>query len=162
MKLATESSTKDWKLHDIRRYCQPSESPFWDCLNNTLSLVQRGINWPGRSCCSLGMSVRCQNTCAISSNRSDLTDGCRHSDEQRLFGCVKRQEDGESCCANARTSECLQACQDIFRTHRTPSRQQRELVHSACSNNNTNILQCIKAYVEVTVNDNLKQCRYNE
>lgn len=34
--------------------------------------------------------------------------GCRRSDEQTLFQCFERQENGDNCCGNARTSECLQ------------------------------------------------------
>uniref|UniRef100_A0A8D8FVC5 Reversion-inducing cysteine-rich protein with Kazal motifs n=2 Tax=Culex pipiens TaxID=7175 RepID=A0A8D8FVC5_CULPI len=156
VKLGADSNAKGWKLHDLRSNCAPTLTPFWDCINTTLGSVQRGINWPGRLCCSLGMSPRCQNACAIAANQTELTVGCRHSDEQRLYGCVQRQEVGDSCCATARTSECLQACKDIFRTNQTPNRQQRDLLQSTCSNNNSNILLCIKEYIEVTENTNLK------
>lgn len=158
IKLATDTNAKEWKLHDIRRFCQPFESPFWDCMNITLTSIQRGIAWPGRTCCSLGMSLKCQNACSTSAKRDNLQTGCRHSDEQRLFDCVQRQEDGDSCCGHARTSECLLACKDIFRTNQTPNKHQRELVQRTCSNNNTDVLQCIKTYTEVTVNGNLKHC----
>lgn len=33
---------------------------------------------------------------------------CRRSDEQTLFDCFERQENGDNCCGNARTPECLQ------------------------------------------------------
>lgn len=33
---------------------------------------------------------------------------CRRSDEQTLFDCFERQENGDNCCGSARTSECLQ------------------------------------------------------
>ncbi|XP_053683316.1 reversion-inducing cysteine-rich protein with Kazal motifs [Sabethes cyaneus] len=157
VKLASEAGSKDWKLTDIRRSCQSAEPPFWDCLNSTLAQVQRGISWPGRFCCSLGMTQKCQNACAIASKQEELLSGCRHSDEQTMFSCIQRQEDGDSCCGQARTSECLIACKDVFKNQRTPTRQQRLLVQSTCSNNNSNILQCIKSYVEVTVNSNLKR-----
>lgn len=161
VKLATDSANKDWKLHDIRRLCQSSESPFWHCMNNTLASIQKGMTWPGRACCALGMSLRCQNTCARASRREDLLTGCRHSDEQQLFNCVERQEDGDSCCGQARTSECLLACKDVFRSNQTPNKHQRELVQNTCSNNNTDVLQCIKGYVEVTINGNLKHCKHH-
>lgn len=155
VKLA-DSTNKDWKLHDIRRSCQPPESAFWTCMNNTLASIQRGIAWPGRTCCSLGMSLKCQNACVMASKKEELLAGCRHSDEQRLFNCVQRQEDGDGCCGQARTSECLMACKDVFRSNQTPNKQQRELVQNTCSNNNTDVLECIKGYVEVTINGNLK------
>ncbi|XP_055594196.1 reversion-inducing cysteine-rich protein with Kazal motifs [Uranotaenia lowii] len=157
LKLSADSGAKDWKLQELRRMCIPLASPFWQCVNSTLALIQRGITWPGRSCCELAMAKSCQNSCISASGQEDLLNGCRLSDEQRLINCVRKQEDGDNCCASARTPECLLACKDIFRGHQTPSREQRELVQSRCSNNNTNILQCIKSYVDVTVNANLKQ-----
>lgn len=39
--------------------------------------------------------------------------GCRRSDEQTLFECFERQENGDNCCGNARTSECLQVRERI-------------------------------------------------
>ncbi|XP_058833021.1 reversion-inducing cysteine-rich protein with Kazal motifs isoform X1 [Topomyia yanbarensis] len=157
VQLAIDFNTKEWKLHDIHRYCHPTQSSFWKCLNSTLGLIQRGITWSGRICCSLGMSLKCQNSCAIASNQNDLLVGCRHSDEQTMFSCIQRQEDGDRCCASARTSECLLACKDIFRSKHTPTKQQRELVQNTCINNNSNILQCITSYIEVTVNSNLRR-----
>lgn len=40
--------------------------------------------------------------------------GCRRSDEQTLFECFERQENGDNCCGNARTSDCLQVKERIY------------------------------------------------
>jgi len=73
-----------------------------------LLAVSRGSQWSGRPCCPLALSSRCQNSCATASSRGELQHGCRQSDEQNLFSCLDRQEAGEECCGNARSSECLQ------------------------------------------------------
>lgn len=70
--------------------------------------VARGSQWSGRKCCSIAMSPRCQNACAVSSSKNELSGACRQSDEQYLFSCFERQEMEDECCGNARTSECLQ------------------------------------------------------
>lgn len=70
--------------------------------------VAKGSQWSGRLCCSLALSPRCQNACATSASKEELLVGCRQSDEQNLFSCFDRQDDGDECCGNARSSECLQ------------------------------------------------------
>ena len=75
-----------------------------------LSAVQRGAQWSGRICCPLATHPKCQNACATSASREELITGCRQSDEQNLFSCFDRQDVGDECCGNARTSKCLQVC----------------------------------------------------
>lgn len=70
--------------------------------------MARGSQWSGRRCCALGVSPRCSNACATSSSTGELINACRQSDEQHMFACFERQEAGDRCCGNARTSECLQ------------------------------------------------------
>lgn len=70
--------------------------------------VHRGVEWSGRLCCQHAITVNCQNTCAISMSSQETLTSCRRSDEQTLFDCFERQEQGDNCCGNARTSECLQ------------------------------------------------------
>lgn len=70
--------------------------------------VHRGVEWPGRYCCSNALTNKCQNVCATSITVHETLSGCRRSDEQSLFQCFERQEKGDNCCGNARTSDCLQ------------------------------------------------------
>lgn len=70
--------------------------------------VYRGAHWSGRLCCRHAITVNCQNTCATSINSKETLSSCRRSDEQTLFDCFERQENGDNCCGSARTSECLQ------------------------------------------------------
>lgn len=151
------------------------------------SAVSRGAEWSGRQCCHWAVTPRCENTCATSANRHDLGRGCRQSDEQSLYSCFERQETGEECCGSARTSECLQvclhcllpqalspfhliflhisqcmkACREIFQSHRTVSKEQREHVERVCNDNNTNmkVLNCVKQFTDLTPINNSKQCK---
>uniref|UniRef100_A0A1Y9H225 Reversion-inducing cysteine-rich protein with Kazal motifs n=1 Tax=Anopheles dirus TaxID=7168 RepID=A0A1Y9H225_9DIPT len=156
-RIASEPGSREAKLVDVRKYCPRQQVPFWQCMNDTMVAIQRGASWPGRICCPLAMSVRCQHVCATGSSRDDLRAGCRASDEQQLFGCLKRQEDGHRCCSSARTAECLQACGQVFQRYQTPGKAQREQVLTACRTNNSNVMQCIKGFIDVTFNRNLKR-----
>ncbi|XP_052861672.1 reversion-inducing cysteine-rich protein with Kazal motifs [Anopheles cruzii] len=157
-RIAADPGSREAKLVDVRMYCPAQQQlPFWRCMNETMASVQRGASWPGRICCPMAMSVRCQHVCATGSSQDELRPGCRPSDEQSLFGCLKRQEDGHRCCGSARTAECLQACGEVFRRHQTPSRALREQVLSACRSNNSNVMQCIRGFIDVTFNRNLKR-----
>lgn len=128
---------------------------------SVISAVSRGAQWSGRQCCTLALSARCQNTCATAASRNDLSNGCRQSDEQTFFSCVERQEIGDDCCGNARTSECLQNCKDIFKNKLTPSKKQRNSALEACEQSDPRIIQCIKNHTDLTVNSNLKKCKLN-
>lgn len=68
--------------------------------------ISKGAQWSGRNCCGLALSPRCQNTCAVATSRNDLRSSCRESDEQNFYTCLSRQEFGEECCSNSRSSEC--------------------------------------------------------
>ncbi|XP_050081387.1 reversion-inducing cysteine-rich protein with Kazal motifs [Anopheles maculipalpis] len=156
-RIASEPGSREAKLVDVRKYCPRQQVPFWQCMNETMVAIQRGASWPGRICCPLAMSVRCQHVCATGSSREDLRTGCRASDEQQLYGCLKRQEDGHRCCSSARTAECLEACGQVFQRYQTPSKAMREQVLTACRTNNSNVMQCIKGFIDVTFNRNLKR-----
>lgn len=158
-RIASEPGSREAKLLDVRKYCPRQQVPFWQCMNETMAAVQRGASWPGRICCPLAMSVRCQHVCATGSSQDDLRTGCRASDEQQLYGCLKRQEDGHRCCSSARTAECLDACGQVFQRYQTPSKALRERVLTGCRTNNSNVMQCIKGFIDVTFNRNLKRCK---
>lgn len=132
------------------------------CSFNLYTAVSRGSEWSGRPCCPLAVTQRCQNTCATSSHRQDLSRGCRQSDEQSLYSCFERQETGDECCGSARTSDCLQACREIFQSQQTATKEQREHVAKVCNDNNTNmkVWNCVRQYTDLTPINNSKQCRW--
>lgn len=183
--LAANVNSKDFKLVELRKQCPTAgQTGFWQCMNRTLSgnenkihqhllilsysnpchffftAVSRGAEWSGRQCCHMAVTQKCENTCATSANRHDLSRGCRQSDEQSLYACFERQETGEECCGSARTSECLQACREIFHNHRTATKEQREHVERVCHDNNTNmkVLNCVRQQTDLTPISNSKQC----
>lgn len=129
-------------------------------MNRTMQAVTRGAQWSGRSCCSLALLPRCQTACATASNKVELQSGCRRSDEQNLFSCLERQEIGEECCGNARTSDCLQSCKEIFKSKRTPTVQQRTIALASCNDSNPIVVQCIKNHTDITPNVDLKLCKF--
>lgn len=69
--------------------------------------ITRGAEWAGRICCSHAVAIECGNACATSTSVQETQTSCRRSDEQKLFECFARQENGDNCCGNARSSECL-------------------------------------------------------
>ncbi|XP_055691671.1 reversion-inducing cysteine-rich protein with Kazal motifs [Lutzomyia longipalpis] len=147
---------KDSRLSDVRRFCSQSLTDFWMCMNTTLQAVARGSEWPGRPCCALGLSERCQIACATASSVEELLPGCRQSDEQSLFTCLDRQESGDACCLQSRTAECMQACRDIFRTRFTPTKEQRHRVVKMCEAGDHRVLQCLRNLIDYTPTSNLK------
>ena len=128
----------------------------------SLEAVTRGAEWSGRLCCPSAVTPRCQNSCATSSSKREASRGCRQSDEQHLYSCFERQDVGDECCGSARTSECLQACRDIFQSQKTASREQRLQVEQACNDNNTNfkVLSCVREFTDLTPITNSKQCEF--
>lgn len=70
--------------------------------------IVRGSEWPGRSCCKFAISPKCQNACATSISHTELKSSCRQSDEQTMYSCFERKIQGDDCCSNARTNQCLQ------------------------------------------------------
>lgn len=68
---------------------------------------------------------------------------------------MERQSAGETCCAHARTDGCRNACTDIFRSHLTPTRHQRNLVVDQCEFSSPKVLNCVKNFTKVTPVTNL-------
>lgn len=117
--------------------------------------ISRGESWSGRVCCPLPQSETCKRACVVATSQSDLSHGCRQSDEIAFFGCLDRQSSGETCCAHARTDGCRGACTDIFKSHLTPTRQQRNLVVDQCEFSSPKVLNCVRNFTKVTPVTNL-------
>lgn len=115
-----------------------------------LTEISMGESWSGRICCPLPQSVTCRTACVTAASHQDLSNSCRRSDEIAFYGCLERQSLGESCCGHARSDDCKDACTDIFRSHLTPSKQQRQLVFEQCENTSPKVLNCVKNFTKVT------------
>ncbi|CAD7005890.1 unnamed protein product [Ceratitis capitata] len=138
---------------ELKKYCPSMQISFWSCMNRTLEAVARGADWSGRRCCALGLSPRCRNACATSESitQPQLINACRKSDEQHMFACFEHQEAGDRCCGTARTSECLQACRDIFESHKTYRRNNLHRLHDLCHvERDVEVLQCISNITGMT------------
>lgn len=119
--------------------------------------IDKGASWFGRTCCPLPQSETCRRACITATSNADLLQGCRQSDEIEFFNCLERQEVGESCCSLSRTDDCLDSCLDIFKAQLTPTKQQRNLVEEACSDN-LRVLNCVKNFTKVTPATNTQKC----
>ncbi|XP_050337513.1 reversion-inducing cysteine-rich protein with Kazal motifs [Bactrocera neohumeralis] len=138
---------------ELKKYCPSMQTSFWSCMNLTLEAVARGAEWSGRRCCALGLSPRCRNACATSESTTEpqLISACRKSDEQHMFACFEHQETGDRCCSTARTSECLQACRDVFESQKTYRRNKHHRLHELChEKRDAEVLQCINNITGMT------------
>ncbi|XP_037952722.1 reversion-inducing cysteine-rich protein with Kazal motifs-like [Teleopsis dalmanni] len=166
--LATTDTTGRSIRLELRKYCAPGQFEFWTCMNRTLEAVARGAQWSGRRCCALGLSPHCRNACATSGSIDELISAakCRQSDEQHMFACFERQEAGDRCCGNARTSECLQACREIFEPYSPNKRKHRHHIEEMCDDRNSDVLQCVRNVTDMTPMTNSHQylhcCDYSE
>ncbi|GFG31799.1 hypothetical protein Cfor_04236 [Coptotermes formosanus] len=148
--IAADNNVREKRLQDVHNFCSPQLVSFWECMNETLEEIGKGESWSGRACCPLPQSEKCQHACVTATTRQDLVQSCRQSDELAFFTCLDRQEFGEECCGNARTTDCHEACRAIFRSQLTPSREARSAVIESCSDQSPKVLQCVKNFTRVT------------
>ncbi|EDV97140.1 reversion-inducing cysteine-rich protein with Kazal motifs [Drosophila grimshawi] len=152
---------------ELKKYCQLHQLEFWSCVNRTLDAVDRGKSWSGRRCCQLAVLPKCKNACATAAASQEVTDICRRSDEQVLYDCFEHQEAADSCCGKARTSECLQACREVFEppNETGTSNGDGSLVDETCGERNADVLQCIHNHTDMTppldVDKYLPCCEYS-
>ncbi|XP_055936022.1 reversion-inducing cysteine-rich protein with Kazal motifs-like [Argiope bruennichi] len=152
--MATDQMELEVSLQKLNDLClRPYMISFWNCMNETLEEVDKGKGWIGRPCCRIPQSEKCMRACLQAQSLLDLTSSCRRSDEIAFYTCIERQEAGEQCCKNAQTSNCHEACKDVFVGSFTPTKAVREAVHRYCSEGNPKIQQCVHSYIHVTPAD---------
>uniref|UniRef100_T1GQ23 Reversion-inducing cysteine-rich with Kazal motifs N-terminal domain-containing protein n=1 Tax=Megaselia scalaris TaxID=36166 RepID=T1GQ23_MEGSC len=131
-------------LGDVRKYCPTMQVDFWACLNRTLQAIERGSQWSGRRCCSLALSPKCQNSCATSSSKDELT--------------TSVQENGDICCSSSRTSECFQACRKVFEKNSTHFKKNQQYLKDTCNEeSNPEVFDCIEGQRRQTPLSNYHQ-----
>ncbi|XP_049826537.1 reversion-inducing cysteine-rich protein with Kazal motifs isoform X2 [Aethina tumida] len=113
--------------------------------------MSKGESWSGRLCCTLPHSESCRTACITATSPSDLVHGCRQSDEIPFYNCLERQKNGEECCRNARSNECQETCLEVYRSHMTPTKAQRNQIKEYCENSSPKVTECVKDLVKVTV-----------
>ena len=95
----------------------------------------------------------------MAASRKDLQRGCRQSDEHSLFNCVDRQEEGDKCCSQSKSADCMQACNDIFRGLTYPTQEQRDRLQEMCGGSNPQVLSCVKEFHKETPIENVRKCK---
>ncbi|KAL7734988.1 hypothetical protein ACLKA6_011252 [Drosophila palustris] len=146
------SSGREDPRTELRKFCQVHQLEFWGCVNRTFDAVNRGKSWSGRRCCQLAVLPKCKNACATASAGHEVDDVCRRSDEQVLYDCFEHQNAADSCCGQARTSECLQACREVFEPPNETGKGSDggNLVDVVCGERNADVVQCIHNHTDMT------------
>ncbi|GAB6027939.1 hypothetical protein CHUAL_002148 [Chamberlinius hualienensis] len=149
--IAINSNERRKYMQQLDIYCTKQLDTFWECINDTLKDLDIHSHWSGRPCCHLPSSTNCQFTCLMSHNRSSLLNGCRQSDEISFYNCLDHQEVGEKCCSSAKTSDCKEACRDVFmsNSHAINYLPQRN-VETLCSQNSPSVVNCVLNFTGTT------------
>ncbi|XP_034105821.1 reversion-inducing cysteine-rich protein with Kazal motifs [Drosophila albomicans] len=146
---------RDEPRTELRKSCPLHQLDFWSCVNITLEAVNRGKSWSGRRCCQTAVLPQCKNACATAAASQEVNDVCRRSDEQVLYDCFEHHNAADSCCGKARTSECLQACREVFEPPNETavsgsSSAGGNLVDVVCGERNSDVVQCIHNHTDMT------------
>ncbi|XP_054718060.1 reversion-inducing cysteine-rich protein with Kazal motifs-like [Uloborus diversus] len=148
--LATSSEDR-WKyITKLSSFCSNMLVPFWSCMNQTLSEIDKGQGFFGRPCCTLPQSQACIMVCLQAKEREELMTVCRPSDEITFYTCLERQEVGQQCCGKAGKPECSSACKELFSSTTEPSVQLRTYVTNMCSHDNPAVSKCVQNYTLIT------------
>ncbi|CAH1116210.1 unnamed protein product [Phaedon cochleariae] len=148
--LAANVTLRNIIISEAHKYCSSQLTSFWECLNATFKDISRGDSWSGRICCPTPHSERCRRACITASSHLDLAKGCRQSDEIAFFSCLERQEAGASCCDNAKTEDCKEACTEIFRSELSPTKFQRQNLKDSCEDSSPKVTECFKDLIKLT------------
>ncbi|KAH8299658.1 hypothetical protein KR044_004307, partial [Drosophila immigrans] len=145
---------RDEPRTELRNSCPLHQQDFWSCVNITLEAVNRGKSWSGRRCCQRAVLPQCKNACATAAASHEVSDVCRRSDEQVLYDCLEHHSAADSCCGKARTSECLQACREVFEppneTAASSSSGGGNLLDVVCGERNADVVQCIHNHTDMS------------
>ncbi|XP_053610536.1 reversion-inducing cysteine-rich protein with Kazal motifs [Plodia interpunctella] len=113
-RISSDSSMREDRIQNIYKFCPPQSIEFWICMNHTIQEIVTGLGWWGKGCCQIGTSTACRHACATAKDASPLREACRQSDEIALFDCVQSQEKAQSCCSQADSLNCFDACQKVL------------------------------------------------
>ncbi|KAH8371917.1 hypothetical protein KR093_009281, partial [Drosophila rubida] len=147
------SNGRDEPRTELRKSCPLHQLDFWKCVNITLEAVNKGKSWSGRRCCQMAVLPQCRNACATAAASHEVSDVCRRSDEQVLYDCFEHQNAADSCCGKARTSECLQACREVFEPPNETAASSSaggNLLDVVCGERNADVVQCIHNHTDMT------------
>nr|XP_021002276.2 reversion-inducing cysteine-rich protein with Kazal motifs [Parasteatoda tepidariorum] len=152
--LATNSDDRWRHITKLTSFCSEQLVPFWSCINETLTEIDKGQGFFGRPCCTLPQSQACIMVCLQAKDREELMSACRPSNEITFYSCLEKQEVGQQCCNKAIQSECAGACKELFSSTTEPSVQLRTYVTNTCLHDNPDVTKCVKNYTLITPAEN--------
>ncbi|GIY90064.1 reversion-inducing cysteine-rich protein with Kazal motifs [Caerostris darwini] len=152
--LATSNDDRWRYITKLTSFCSQQLVPFWSCMNETLSEIDKGQGFFGRPCCTLPQSQACIMVCLQAKDRDELISACRPSNEITFYSCLERQEVGQQCCSRAGKPECSSACKELFASTTEPSVQLRTYVNNMCAHDHPSVAKCVKNYTLLTPAEN--------
>ncbi|KAL8576251.1 hypothetical protein ACOMHN_006174 [Nucella lapillus] len=122
-----------------------TKDSFWSCLNTSLPVVRDAKVWPGRPCCDLALNAQCRRRCHNAQSRSEVRRSCTAAEEKSLFSCLRKQEEGETCCGQSSSLSCGMVCRSLYlasspRNMRSPMR----VLTRHCGGAGTPVRDCIQ------------------
>ncbi|GFY64539.1 reversion-inducing cysteine-rich protein with Kazal motifs [Trichonephila inaurata madagascariensis] len=144
--LATNNDDRWRYISKLSSFCSEQLVPFWSCMNETLTEIDKGQGFFGRPCCTLPQSQACIMVCLQAKDRDELISACRPSNEITFYSCLERQEVGQQCCSRAGKPECASACKELFASTTEPSVQLRTYVNNMCAHDHPSVSKCVKNY----------------
>ncbi|KAG8195510.1 hypothetical protein JTE90_019499 [Oedothorax gibbosus] len=152
--LATSNDDRWRHITKLTSFCSDQLTPFWSCMNETLSDIDKGQEFFGRPCCTVPQSQACIMVCLQARDRDELISACRPSNEITFYSCLERQEVGQQCCSRAGKAECASACRELFSSTTEPSVQLRTYVTNMCATDSPDVARCVKNYTLLTPAEN--------
>ncbi|XP_070209920.1 reversion-inducing cysteine-rich protein with Kazal motifs-like [Littorina saxatilis] len=106
------------QLQTAAEHCPKELVSFWSCLNTSLTVVRDTEAWPGRPCCDLATGAQCRRRCLNANSKGEVRRVCNsNSDvEKSLFTCLRKQEEGETCCKQSQSLSCRMVCRSHYLT----------------------------------------------
>ncbi|GFT36811.1 reversion-inducing cysteine-rich protein with Kazal motifs [Nephila pilipes] len=129
--LATSNDDRWRYISKLSSFCSEQLVPFWSCMNETLTEIDKGQGFFGRPCCTLPQSQACIMVCLQAKDRDELISACRPSNEITFYSCLERQEDLH-CCDRSSNADCRLACRNILRTQTIGQEIVDNLIDGGC------------------------------
>lgn len=127
-------------------YCPTQLNEFWSCLNESLPVARDVEVWPGRPCCDLALSAQCRRKCQHAKSKIEVRRSCTMASEKSLFACLRKQDEGETCCEKSPSLSCSMVCRSLYLTS-VPrgSRPPMGVVEEHCGGAAGEVTQCINS-----------------
>ncbi|XP_048755256.2 reversion-inducing cysteine-rich protein with Kazal motifs-like [Ostrea edulis] len=145
--LKTSGTQQEQMKHllEVSKSCQGDQVEFWQCVNQTILVVQSLAVWSGRPCCDLAKNRVCEQDCRKAHSLNEIHKSCGERLETNLYTCVKKQREGEICCGADQDFNCHVTCQGSFLANYN-RKSQRHVLRPQCKSTSS-IMQCVTSHV---------------